>query len=85
MISNDITSSSKLAREAAAPESKRFGTKEYWKSMYETQLKISRRQMQIPVSPEEVWIINVEKIKIEKKDHMCHTSRWQHGTKGNTC
>ena len=64
---SEVPSSSKPVWQADPPAGIRSGTKEYWKSMYEAQLEISRKQAQLPVSPEAVGIVNVEKIKRVKR------------------
>ena len=41
---------------AKAPEEVRFGTKDYWRIMYEKQLQICQQQSELPFSLEEIGI-----------------------------
>jgi len=63
----EISSSSKPSWQAEAPSHIRYGTADYWKHMYHAQLKISKDQAEVPVSPEELGILHVEKVKKIKK------------------
>ena len=61
------SSSSRSVWQAEPPNNARAGSKEYYKKLYEAQLEISRKQAELPVSPEDLGILNVPKIQRVKK------------------
>ena len=75
------SSSSRPVWQAEPPNDVRAGSKEYYKKLYEAQLEISRKQAELPVSPEDLGIVNVPKIESEEKDNLCNSGSWQYGRK----
>ena len=60
--------SSKPVWQADPPKDVRIGTAEYHKRLYEARLEISKKQAELPVTPEDLGIVNVQKIhKVKKK------------------
>ena len=73
IISSPEKVSSKPVWQADPPKDVRIGTAEYYKGLYEAQLEISKKQAELPVSPEDLGIVNVQKIHKVKKKLTCVT------------
>ena len=58
---------SKPSYEAKSPVGVRVGSSTYWKREYEEQLEITAKLAETPVSPEEIGILNIEKIQKPKR------------------
>ena len=56
IIKSDSQPSSKPTWKAEPPAGVRFGTAKYYIKLYESQLKISRKQAELPVSPEDLEV-----------------------------
>ena len=68
-------------KQAEPPNDVRAGSKEYYKKLYEAQLEISRKEAELPVTPEDLGIVNVPKIQRVRKKITRVTGPWQYGRK----